>query len=84
MASCLSNPQSLIPNPFYPEGISMDAWNLAILAAAGYVAVTALVRLMIGRRNQMLEQFRREVDKEKRRRQSERPAPEKPDKKRAA
>ena len=46
----------------------MDAWNVAILAAAGYVAVTALVRLMIRRRNQMLEQFRREVDKEKRRR----------------
>ena len=51
----------------------MDAWNVAILAAAGYVAVTALVRLMIRRRNQMLEQFRREVEKEKRRRQFERP-----------
>ncbi len=62
----------------------MDAWNLAILAAAGYVAVTALVRLMLRRRNQMLEQFRREVEKEKRRRQFERPAAEKPNKKRAA
>ena len=62
----------------------MDAWNVAILAAAGYVAVTALVRLMIRRRNQILEQFRREVDKEKRRRHFQRPAPLKPDPKRAA
>ena len=62
----------------------MDAWNVAILAAAGYVAVTALVRLMIRRRNQMLDQFRREVEKEKRRRQFERPGPDKPGRKRAA
>ena len=29
----------------------MDAWNVALLAAAAYVAITALVRLMIRRRN---------------------------------
>ena len=29
----------------------MDAWNLAILAAAGYVAVTALVRIESARRD---------------------------------
>jgi flagellar biosynthesis/type III secretory pathway M-ring protein FliF/YscJ len=46
----------------------MDAWNLAILLVAAYVAVMTLTRLMIRRRNQMLEQFRQEVEKEKRRR----------------
>ena len=49
----------------------MDAWNLAILLVAAYVAVMTLTRLMIRRRNQMLEQFRREVEKEKRRREVE-------------
>ncbi len=53
----------------------MDAWNVAILLAAAYVAVTTLARLMIRRRDQMLEQFRQEVEKEKRRREFERPKP---------
>jgi flagellar biosynthesis/type III secretory pathway M-ring protein FliF/YscJ len=51
----------------------MDAWNVAILLTAAYVAVITLARLMIRRRNQMLEQFRQEVEKEKRRREVERP-----------
>jgi hypothetical protein len=54
----------------------MDGWNLALLVVAAYVAVVALVRLMLARRDQMLDQFRQEVAKEKgrRRREGEKPA----------
>ena len=52
---------------------SMDGWDVALLAAAVYVAVTALVRLMVRRRDQLMERFRKEVAEEKRRRQSARP-----------
>lgn len=61
---------------------NMDGWDVALLVAAGYVAVMALVRLMIRRRDQMLETFRREVAKEKKRRGADRrtelPRSEKP------
>jgi hypothetical protein len=43
----------------------LDGWSLALLVAAGYVAVTTLMRLMSRRRNQMTEQFRHEVEKER-------------------
>ena len=56
----------------------MDAWNVAILLAAAYVAVITLARLMIRRRNQMMEQFRHEVEKEKRRREAEPSGHERP------
>jgi len=39
----------------------MDGWDIALLAVAGYVAVTALVRLMLRRRDQMVEQLRRQA-----------------------
>jgi hypothetical protein len=39
----------------------MDGWSVALLAVAGYVAVTTLVRLMIGHRNQMILKFRRKL-----------------------
>jgi heme exporter protein D len=60
----------LIIEHFPPEGI-MDVWNVALLVAAAYVAITALARLMIRRRNQLMEQFRQEVEKEKRRRDAQ-------------
>ena len=41
--------------------MEMDAWDVALLVAAGYVAVVELVRLMIRRRDQMLAEFRREM-----------------------
>jgi len=41
--------------------LEIDAWDVALLVAAGYVAVVELVRLMIRRRDQMLAQFRREM-----------------------
>ncbi len=37
----------------------MDGWDIALLAVAGYVAVTTLVRLMLRRRDQMVEQLQR-------------------------
>jgi len=46
----------------------MDGWDIALLAAAGYLAVTALVKLMIRRRDQLREEFRQELEREKRRR----------------
>ena len=62
----------------------MDAWNVAILLAAGYVAVITLARLMIRRRNQMMEQFRHEVEQEKRRRDAEQSRSQPPERERAA
>jgi hypothetical protein len=47
----------------------MDGWNIALLAVAGYVAVLTLSRLMAARRNEITAQFRREVEKEKNRRE---------------
>jgi hypothetical protein len=39
----------------------MDGWDIALLAAAAYMAVTALVRLMLRRRDQMIEQLRKQT-----------------------
>jgi len=50
---------------------NMDGWDMALLVAAGYVAVMALVRLMIRRRDQMQAEFHEEVRKEKQRRETE-------------
>ncbi len=50
---------------------NMDGWDVALLVVSGYVAVVTLVRLMARRRNQMMEEFRRELKKEKRRKQAE-------------
>ena len=50
---------------------NMDGWDVALLVVAGYVAIVTLVRLMIRRREQMLAKFRREVEKEKARREAE-------------
>jgi len=43
----------------------MDGWDVALLVAAAYVAATALVRLMVRRRDQMLSDLRRQVGKAK-------------------
>ncbi len=40
---------------------AMEGWDLALLVAAAYVAVTALVRLMLKRREQLVAQFRDEI-----------------------
>jgi len=51
---------------------NMDGWDVALLVAAGYVAATALVRLMTRRRDQLLDEFHREMAKRKRRKDAER------------
>jgi len=43
----------------------MDGWDVALLVAAAYVAATALVRLMLRRRDQMLGELRRQVEQGK-------------------
>lgn len=50
---------------------SMDGWDVALLALAGYVAVVTLVRLMIRRRDQLLEELRRKLKKQRQRKQAE-------------
>ena len=49
----------------------MDGWEVALLVAAGYIGATALVRLMIRRRDQVLGEFRRKMAQEKRRKRAE-------------
>ena len=49
---------------------NMQPWDVVLLVAGGYVAITALVRLMLRRRDQLVEQFREEVHREKRRRRN--------------
>jgi hypothetical protein len=49
----------------------MDGWDIALLTVAGYVAVTALVRLMLKRRDQAWHELRRQVQQQKRRQQDE-------------
>ncbi len=39
----------------------MDGWDLVLLVAAAYLAVTALVRLMLRRRSQVLDDLQRQV-----------------------
>ena len=50
----------------------MDGWDLALLAIAGYVAIVALVRLMIRRRDRLVGELVAEA--EKKRRQAGQPA----------
>ena len=46
----------------------MDGWSIALWVFAGYIAVVALMRLMTRKRNEVLAEFRGEVEKEKNRR----------------
>ncbi len=48
----------------------MDRWNIALWIGAGYVAVVALMRLMAHKRQQVMAEFRGEVEKEKNRRKA--------------
>jgi hypothetical protein len=53
----------------------MEGWDIALLVIAAYVAVVTLVRLMLARRKQMLDQPRQEVAKEKGRKDAGEKAP---------
>ena len=54
----------------------MDGWDIALLAAAAYMAATALVRLMLHRRDQMLEELRKPTRAAKRPAESAEPEPQ--------
>ena len=43
----------------------MDGWDIALLAIGGFVAVAALARLMIHRRNQLARQLLAESQRER-------------------
>ena len=44
--------------------VGMDRWDWVLLAAAGFVAVVVLVRLMLNHRNRLLMQLRAEIEQE--------------------
>ena len=50
---------------------NMDGWDVALLVVAGYVALVALVRLMLLRRDQAMVELRRKMRKEKQRKEAE-------------
>jgi hypothetical protein len=50
---------------------SMDGWDVAFLAVAGYVAVASLVRMMINHRDKLTARFRQEVRTEQLRKKAE-------------
>ena len=50
----------------------MDRWDVVLLVVAGYVAITALVRLMIRRRDQLLDELRQHFKKSKKRKEADR------------
>ncbi len=64
----------------------MDGWDIALLAAAGYVAVVAMVRLMRNRRDELISELRQQAETERQRQQieQERAEEESRHKKRAA
>jgi hypothetical protein len=44
----------------------MEGWEIALLAVSGYVAVMALVRLMLARRDRLLKELREQAENEAR------------------
>ena len=54
---------------------NMDGWDVAVALIAGYVAVTTLVRLMIAKRDAVVERLRGEIEAEQaRQKQAEKQA----------
>ena len=49
----------------------MNSWDVVLLVVAGYLAAMALVRLMIRRRDQLLDEFRQRMKAEKKRKEAE-------------
>jgi len=62
----------------------MDGWDIVLLVVAGYIAVTALVRLMIGQRNRLVDRFRRELRAETKKKQAEQKGSPRPQRERKA
>jgi len=51
---------------------NMNGWDVVLLVVAGYLATTALVRLMTRRRDQMLANFRQRLKMEEKRKEEKR------------
>ncbi len=52
--------------------LGMDGWDLAVIAVASYVALVALARLMLHRRDEIVNELTEQVKEARRRRKSER------------
>ena len=66
--------RGLLPKAFVKDGVAMgnmDSSDVVLLAMAGYLALMSLVRLMLRRRNQLMDEFRQEVADEKKRKKVE-------------
>jgi flagellar biosynthesis/type III secretory pathway M-ring protein FliF/YscJ len=48
----------------------MDSWDIALLVIAAYVAVVALVRLMIRERNRLAHELLQQAEQERRKRKT--------------
>jgi hypothetical protein len=44
---------------------ALNSWDVALYAIAGYIAVVSLVRLMLGRRNNLARQVRDELERQR-------------------
>lgn len=42
----------------------MDRWDVLIIAGAAYVAIMTLVRLMVARRNQLVDHVRQQIEQQ--------------------
>jgi len=49
----------------------MDGWDIALIVAGSYIAVTTLVRLMRNHRNQYKMDLKQRIEEEKKRRLAE-------------
>jgi hypothetical protein len=49
---------------------TMESWDIALLVVVGYLAIVALVRLMARHRDQVVERFRQDIEREKQQRKS--------------
>jgi len=49
----------------FTVGGSMDGWSWALLAVAAFMAVVVLVRLMLARRDSLIDEFRHKMAAEK-------------------
>lgn len=61
----MPNPAALVGRPPGRFGrTAMDPWDIVIIAAAGYVAVVSLVRMMASRRNELINHVRQQLEQE--------------------
>ena len=54
---------------------NMERWEIALLLLVGYLAVSALVRLMAWHRDDVVAKFRRDLDQQKATQKSQERAP---------